>query len=617
MKFQRKKVATALAYALGVGSVALLTATYAQAQQADIKVDVTGSNIKRVEGEGALPVTILSKKEIDQTGATSAVELLQFLSSNNSIGQVNLANSVGASFFSQQGASLRGLGPNFTLVLVDGHRLSSVAGAVAAFEGGVNLSVIPFEAIERVEILKDGASAIYGSDAVAGVINFILRKDYQGATATAQYGSPSRSGGGEQWFVNSTVGFGDLTKDRYNVMLSGQYNDQSSLDQNKRPYSNTSYIPSIGLNQTSSNTYPGYASTIDGSPVGSVDFPNCANGNVAVGSRCRADPSSLNGVNMVPKDQSYSLFASGRFQINNDWQAYANGFYSYDKTNLVIQPVPVSDAITYGPNGDIPATIIVQPDSPFYPHGLAAAAGVDGQPLNVRYRTNSVGLRDTTNENSGGQAIFGVKGTWKNWDIDASGIYAEGTSNERVNGGFPLYSHLLPLLNSGTVNLFGPNTPEIDSQLAATSFTGQTFKGTSKLYGAGVTTSGELWKLPAGSLAMAGGLEYRRETLDQTYNPALNSGDITGYGGNFLNIAASRNTWAAFAEFNIPIIKTLEADASVRYDHYSDFGNTTNPKLSLRWQPMQQVVWDKMMRGLTTRNYGAVVKDFRDAYGVE
>ena len=597
MKFQRKKLATLIACTVGTGSVALGTAAFAQqatdttTPPSDIKINVTGTNIKRVEGEGALPVTVLTRQDIDRTGATTAMELMQFVTANNSFGAVNLSNSVGATTFSQQTASLRGLGPSFTLVLINGQRLQSFAGAIGGLEGGVNLGIIPFEAIERVEILKDGASAIYGSDAVAGVINFIMRQDYQGASATAQYGAPGQSGGGEAWFINSTVGFGDLTKDRYNVVLSGQYQEQRPLNQNQRSYSDTSYLPNLGLNQTSGNTFPGYISTAGSNgPLGSPNFPNCGNGNVVVGTRCRADPSSLNGVNMVPDDKSWNLYASGRWQLTPDIQVYGTGLYMDDKVNLIIQPVPISDAITYGPDAT-PATILLPPTSPYYPHALAAAGGIDGEPLNIRYRATPIGLRNTTDENSGGQGVLGIKGTYKDWDWDLSGYYSGGTTTEQVNSGFPLYSKLLPLLNSGVVNPFGDSGPATDALLQATSYSGQAFKGTSQNYGIGGKTSGDIWKLPAGDMSLAVGFDAYKETLDQTYAPVLNTGDVSGYGGNFLDFNASRNVWGIYGELNIPVIKTLEADLAVRYDRYSDFGGTTNPKYSLRWQPTREVLF--------------------------
>ena len=172
-------------------------ASQAQAQQqaqARERIEVTGSNIKRVEGETALPVTVITRDEIDKSGATSAFELLQYVSTNSSLGNVSYTSTIGATTFSAQTASLRGLGGGRTLVLVNGKRVNGFAGEINGVQG-VNLSVIPLAAIERIEILKDGASAVYGSDAIAGVINFIVRSDYRGAEASVFYGAPTRSGG--------------------------------------------------------------------------------------------------------------------------------------------------------------------------------------------------------------------------------------------------------------------------------------------------------------------------------------------------------------------------------------------------------------------------------------
>ncbi|HEY5365196.1 MAG TPA: TonB-dependent receptor plug domain-containing protein, partial [Casimicrobiaceae bacterium] len=389
---------------LGVGSVTLLTATFAQAQQADIKVDVTGSNIKRVEGEGALPVTVLTRADIQRSGATNAMELMNFITANTTAGNVSLASVIGATTFSNQTASLRGLGGQRTLILIDGKRVSPTGGAISAAEG-VNLSTIPFNAIERVEVLKDGASAIYGSDAVAGVINFIMRSDYRGAEGTVQYGVPTRSGGGDQWSANGTVGFGDLSKDRYNAFLSLSYTKQDSLDGNQRDFAKTSYLPNIGVYGISSNTFPGNITTGGIGVPGPCTTPNFRDPPI-LGPGCYFDPSSQNGVQIIPNDKLWNFFGSGKFQINRDWQAYATALYSRDETNFQIQPTPISSlfsAGTFAPNGQI----LLQPSSQYYPHDLAAAAGVDGQPLNVRYRCVECGMRNTTDTNENGQVTFG------------------------------------------------------------------------------------------------------------------------------------------------------------------------------------------------------------------
>ena len=607
MEFKRNKLATALACVIGAGAVVSVTNAFAQAvnpdvpsltrQPADIRVEVTGSNIRRVEGEGSLPVQVITRQEIDRSGATTPMELLQQISANNSIGAVNLANAVGATTLSAQTASLRGLGGGRTLVLINGKRLEGFSGEIQGVQG-TNLAAIPFAAIDRVEILKDGASAVYGSDAIAGVINFITRNDYSGAEITGFYGTPTRGGGGDQYTGTASVGFGDLSQKGWNVFLSGSYNEQKSLDQADRNFSNSSYIPGIGLAGVSSNTNPGRVTTggigtiYNGqrSNVTGDCGPNSifANDDI-LGTNCYFDPSRIKGVNAIANDKLWNFFGNANFRINNDWTAYIQGMYSKDETNLQIQPGPVSNLFVYGPD-DTPATITLQPSSPFYPTAIAAAAGVGGQPLNIRYRTFDNGFRNTTDTNEHWNFIGGAKGAWRNWDYDFSGFYAEGKTHQRINDGFQDYRLLLPILNSGVVNFFGPNTPDVVALERSANFTGDAITGESKLYGAQAKTSGEIYKLPAGPLALAFGIETRKEELSQKMAEPLQGGYLTGYGGQIKDVDGSRTQYAAFAELNVPIVRNLEGNVAVRYDHYSDFGSTTNPKFSLRWQPTRQVL---------------------------
>src|SRR5205085_740011 len=148
------------------------------------RIEVTGSNIKRIEGETALPVTVITRAQLESEGIQTAFEALDRLSSNSSVGGLNAAGGIGSNGVGFQSASLRGLGGTRTLVLMNGRRLANTS-----FQGGmVDINSIPTSAIERIEILTDGASAIYGTDAIAGVINFILRKDFTGAEGYAYYG---------------------------------------------------------------------------------------------------------------------------------------------------------------------------------------------------------------------------------------------------------------------------------------------------------------------------------------------------------------------------------------------------------------------------------------------
>lgn len=550
------------------------------------KIEVTGSSIKRIEGESALPVTIITRAEIERSGATNPMELLSIISTNNSAGNVNLGNVIGTSTFSAQTASLRGLGGGRTLVMVDGKRISGFAGEVQGVQG-VNLAVIPVSAIERVEVLKDGASAVYGSDAIGGVVNFILRSDYKGAEAMIYAGMPTRSGGGDQYQASGSIGFGDLSKDGYNVTLSVAYNEQKSLDQRDRNFSNSSFKPEIGLIGISSNTFPGNVTT---GGIGVIGAPNCAP-SILIGSACRYDPAVTPGVMSIPNTETINAFASARFRINADWQGYATFLTSQDKNNYVIQPVPISSLFPYGPGASLDSSILIRPSSPFYPTAQAIAAGVNGQPLDVRWRAFEAGLRDTTDTNESNQLTLGAKGAWNGWDVDGSYFHARSKVKSKINGGFPDVSLLLPILNSGRVNLFGPNTPAVTAEIRATNFNGEVLNGESIAYGFSGKVGRDIFDLPGGRAAIAAGVDFRKEELEQSYAQQIRTGNISGFGGSFPNLSGSRDVKAVFAELNMPILKNVEANLAVRQDRYSDFGSTTNPKVSLRWQPSKDLLF--------------------------
>jgi iron complex outermembrane receptor protein len=184
MKFQRKKIAVALAYALGAGSTLLIAAP---SQAADISVSVTGTNIRRADTETASPVQVLTAEDLARSGYTSIAEVMRDVTSN---GQGLLSQGFNGAFAGgASGVALRGLTVGATLILVDGRRMVGYPLADDGQRNFVDVSSIPFSAVERVEILLDGASAIYGSDAIGGVVNFIMRKNFTGTRLMAQGGS--------------------------------------------------------------------------------------------------------------------------------------------------------------------------------------------------------------------------------------------------------------------------------------------------------------------------------------------------------------------------------------------------------------------------------------------
>jgi iron complex outermembrane receptor protein len=594
MAFQRRKVAAALAYLAGVGTAAtLLTAAPAYAQ--DMRVTVTGSNIPRIADETALPVQVITREEIDRTGVTSAQDLLQYITAATSSGNFNSNNVIGATTFGLQTASLRGLGGARTLVLLNGRRLGGFAGDQLNGQA-VNLTSIPFAAIDRVEVLKDGASAIYGTDAIAGVINFILRSDYKGAEVNIQYGQPTRSPTSEGTVTDITVtaGFGDLAKDRYNVLITGNWHKEDALLQRSRNFSRSNDIESIGLFGGSSNTFPANITAPPGFPsIGTTNpaSPNgCAgfNGSLPApewafgpNTRCYFNPAAV--AQSMPEIETASIYAKGTFQINKDWQAFVSGAYSKSENKNEIQPVPLSDIFN--------DPIILQPSSPYYPLAYLQqyAPQAVGNPLNIRYRAVLNGNREVKDTNEAYQIVGGFDGTFKTgaqtWNANIAGFYNYTEVKQDLLGGFPVLSQVIPLLNTGTVNFFGETPADVAAQVRATNFNGRAFDATTKMYGVDAKMSGEVWKLPAGMMSVAFGTEYRREEITNNPSPALQTGDISGYGGSFEAIDKRRSVFAIYGEALIPITKTLEFSAAVRYDDYSDVGDTTNPKFGLRWQP--------------------------------
>jgi iron complex outermembrane receptor protein len=595
MEFKRNKVATALACLLGASGVVWLPSTFAQAVNpdvpsstrppADIRVDVTGSNIRRVEGEGALPVQVITRQEIEQLGIQSAMGVVDRLSANSSIGGLNLQGSEGSTGVGYAAASLRGLGSARTLVLLNGRRLANTA-----FSGtSVDINSIPLSAIERVEVLTDGASAIYGTDAIGGVINFILRKDFTGVEASAYYGD-SEQGGGEAQRYNVTAGWGDLSRDKFNVFATADYSKTQAIAARQRNFSKSAFIadaPGGLFDKTSGNSIPGIVALPDA--AASPGFPAClppfSFQVPGRGEQCRFDYASV--IDIVPPSESWNLFGSARWQFHPDHQAFLEASWSRTESTAKVSPSPISSAtiITGEP-------VLTAPNSPVYPHSLAAAHGVDGEPLEVFYRSLELGPRTDFNKIEQTRVVGGVQGVLWGWDYTAAINWSDSKAKDEWKAGWVRGTQLLSILNSGQINLFGFNTPEAVDLMRQALILGPIQENKATMTDATVNASREIYRLPAGPLALALGGSYRHETFAQDSSPILATGDVPGFGGSIPPLPeVSRNVWAVSAELNIPITKTLEGNVALRYDDYEDVGNTTNPKFSLRWQPMEQLLF--------------------------
>ncbi len=608
-----KKTQLAAAAAL-VGSGLLCAGSPAAAQDSTQRIEITGSATKRIDAETALPVTVITRDDIAKSGVTTAAELLDRLSANNG-GGYNQALAIGdGARPGFAGASLRGLGSNTTLVLLNGRRL-----AVYALDGGgVDLNSIALGAIERIEILKDGASALYGTDAIAGVINFITRKDFGGIELSASARVPQAAGGRTSQ-ASVTAGFGDLAKNRFNVFGNLSWDKTGQLKASQREYSKTSFLPNAPggpFDRTSGNTIPASVAT----PVGVLNpgVPNClppSSFQTASTGACRFDYASVIDI-LVPQERVGGL-ARATLQVSNDIELFAE----FNKTRTVspfrISPTPASSATTFA--GD---PVLYPAGGKWYPKALNPATGLlepgvlnhlDGSnafvplagPIEVFWRTLDAGPR--TNESTADQdrIVLGTRGTFGNWDYDFAFLRSTSKVTERYTEGQLYESKLLnstcntppcsPLspgyavgqLNPD-INPFGRNDAAGLAALRSALVLGPVRIGKSTREGFDGKISGEIGKLPGGPIAVAIGGERRTEKLDDQPLAVLNGGDIIGGGGNQLPVIGKRTVTAVFGEVVLPVFKGFEALVQARYDKYSDFGNTTNPKFGLRWQPTRE-----------------------------
>ena len=589
------------------------------ASSSDItEIVVTGTSIKGLDAVGALPVTVLKAEDISRTGATSAEDLFRYIASASSSGSTVQAQATGFQTGSISTVSLRGLGSSRTLILINGRRSAPYGGGSAGTAGNsVDISSIPIAAIDRVEILQDGASAIYGSDAIAGVVNFILKDDFQGVDTSVYGGAPTRSGGGTEQQGNFFGGIGDLKADRYNVSLGLSFDHTQDILGASRSDFAGRYSPAHGNDVTSSFAFPANIAvfpTTKGQPTTiNPSAGNCAPDSVPADinfpAQCRFDNTPFDSVQ--PDTKKGNGFLNAHYQITDTTQLYSELAFAHVQTLTQVQPVPLSFQnpllpgnpflayqanllATQYPNYHNPAitptaaAFLLPPTSPYYPAAFAAAHGMAGLPLNLIYRDFANGVRLEQDTSDTTRAVGGWKGNLAGWDFDTAVLYSEVKVKEDLKSGFPLYSKIMPLLDTGTINPFGATTdPAALAAAKAAEFVGQDWSSKTSLASLSGTASRALFDLPGGEMKGAVGAEVRRETFVYDPSPAIQTGDITGQGGNQLPEDAARSVESAFVEVNMPIVQMLDADAAVRYDHYQNVGSTVNPKGSLKFQPFQ------------------------------
>lgn len=597
------------AVALGVTlGLPIQQAVAQQTEESIAEVVVTGSRIRRID-EGALPVQSITQAQIQSAGVTTSEQFLRTVSvavqgNTNTVS----ASASGAASGGVSSVSLRGLGSQRTLVLIDGRRVAG--GGTITDSTSVDINSIPLSAVERVEVLKEGASSVYGSDAIAGVINFILRKNFQGADVDAYWGDSSDGGGGVSK-ASAVLGYGDIQSDRFNVMLVGSWQKEKPLFGRERSFASSGINEAAENDTSSGNTFPANVASEDGSVNGNPLAGNCApsvTDPFFSPDVCRYDPSSE--VTLLPDAERWSVFGTARYAVSSNVTAYFEASYSRNWQEYTIQPVPLSDQFALPANNPLfnlapyngVATVLLQPSSPYYPTALVTGQTGGATPdLLVRYRSTITGNRRWTDTIEQPRFVLGIGGDSGDWNWDVTGLYSETKLTEDFRNGAPAYSQILPLLNSGQVNFFGDNSPDIVAAADATNFRGEAYSTTTSIEGLAGSVTYDIAQMSAGALALALGMEYRKEKFETNPSAAIQSGDISSYGGNFFPIDRSRNVYAAFAELNIPIVQSLEANLAVRYDDYQNTGSKTVPKIGLRWRPTDWL----LLRGSAGRGFRA------------
>ena len=581
--FKRNKISSSVLAVMGGLQLAGTSPALAQVTE---RVEVTGSLIRKIDSETSLPTTTLKAEDLQRVGATNAEQVVKFITQNQSgtVTSTSVSGTNGAAAY----ADLRSLGANRTLVLLNGKRVVPNPFATAA----VDLNTMPTGALERVETLADGASSTYGTDAVAGVVNFITRKFYKGFSIDGSAQLPE-DGGGEVYTANLLGGFGDLSADGWNVYGAFNYRQMDPMRGTEREFMRTSYQPDKGFNGLSPTTFPANYSqtgTIANTnpslpagcqPPGSISAPE-ANGTVI---RCFADTQTY--TNVIPEQEQWGAFFRGSLALGSDHTASLEYFKSYNRVTTTIAP---------SPEGGLTMT----PLSPYYPgKGVTPVTNPALNPANnlsIAWRTTVLGSRSSEQENDTQRAVASVQGVFGNWDYDAALLWSNSKVENFFLNGYPktttLRNGVQGINGAPFLNPFGDQSAAGLAYMQENTVLGKVQDGEGTLQSATASTSTTFGKLDGGAMALALGVEFRTEEM--VYNTDIakvSQAASSGLAGSGAVRQGDRDVAAFAAEVNLPVLKSLELNLSVRYDDYSDFGGTTNPKVSFKFTPTDKLLF--------------------------
>ena len=576
-RFPKKTVLT-----LCIGALAQnISAQQAPAPQTQVleRVEITGSRIKRVDAETASPVQVITRDQIDRSGAKSVSELLTSVPASN-VGSFN-ENAVASFTPGAGGVSLRGLGAQATLILINSRRVAPFGFASGGQTTFVDVNSIPIEVIERVEILLDGASAIYGSDAIGGVVNIILRRDFNGVQISGDLGTSSESDANRR-SISLTAGKGSMASDGYNIFANLSHTGQDSLKANRRELTQSPDFRRYGLlDLRSSYSYPGnlYAPTGTGGGAFIAPVAGCAplsDPGAATNGRCVYQQTDHQDI--VAKTSRDTLFVAGTVDLGRGFELFGDAVVGRTKYSA---ESPSYSTGTYGPasTGTLAANYIVLPVG--HPNNPSAT-----NEAGIRYRFADV-LHMTEVQSDTQRAVFGVRNRdFAGWDVESGFLYSHSNTKITTTGllnDSVLTNEVLDPATGKARNTFTFGNPSAnDAGLMGRLYPTLRDTGTTSTTSLDARGSRELFQLPAGPLQLALGAEVRREKYMSTPDALTAAGALSVLGAS--SSEGSRTISALYAELSVPILKNLEASIAGRYDHYSDFGSTTNPKFGLKYK---------------------------------
>lgn len=560
------------AAAVSAATVSANAAAPAPTTQLD-RVEVTGSAIRRVDAETAVPITILRTDQLRNEGVTTTAEIMQRVTGNQSLR--NSASSVGAATGGSSFADMRGIGANKTLVLLNGRRL----GNNAIDGSAVDLNTIPFAAIDRVEVLRDGASALYGTDAIGGVINFITKKSMTDGTLSLGGEGADASGGGNSHDLSASWGFGDLEQDRFNLMAVMGYNKQDSLRAKDRTFA-TSYAPGRGLDQTSGTSFPANYSQ-GGVSTNPLSGGNC-NGNNLISRQGVCRYNTNNYLDLLPETEKTSFFGKATGKITDEDNVNLEYFWARNNNATAVAPAPLTG-------------LTMDPTSPYFPGngitpGSTSASFDPTQPIDLNWRETAAGGRQSKDQNTSQRLVLSFDGVAKGWDYNVGASYNQNTVISSVTGGYVSDAAMINGIADGIINPFGPQSAAGQALIDANQYHGQYSSSVGRVTGLDGRMSREIgdW-FGAGPSGLAIGGEFRQEKFHQSYEAFAADISSLGVDPNG-SVQGDRTVKAVYTELNVPVLDSLELSAAVRHDKYSDFGSTTNPKYSFRYQPVKELV---------------------------